>query len=110
MGMRGEDWMAGVSKCSFWGYLGNDGKGAFHALWPHHKVWEIFCARKHPAGGYVLLTLHGEVFWKMSIIGDKLMETGVLETRWEFESLRGDGYGGLWTGFEARVIAKTLPF
>ncbi|KAI4142211.1 MAG: hypothetical protein LQ340_007411, partial [Diploschistes diacapsis] len=58
-------------------YLGHDNNWGFHAEVKHHKGHEYFCARKHPDGGYQLMTVHGWMLRKMDIgqDGQKLVET-----------------------------------
>ena len=40
-------------------YLGRDNKGSFQALVIEHREWEQFDARRHPDGGYQLLSFRG---------------------------------------------------
>ena len=67
-------------------YLGHDGKGSFHAEMKHHMSYEYFCTKKHPEGGYYLMTLHGWVFHKMAVgeDGRKLNEVTDEGALWEF--------------------------
>lgn len=68
-------------------YLGHDGNGGYHAEVKHHRSDEYFCAKKHPEGGYYLMTLHGWVFRKMAVgkDGQKMVEVTTNEgALWEF--------------------------
>ncbi|CAG8950367.1 hypothetical protein HYFRA_00006860 [Hymenoscyphus fraxineus] len=57
-------------------YIGHDSSRNFRAAMPHHHAWEHFCVRPHPDGGYLILMLHGDTFWKMceGPTGDRLVE------------------------------------
>ena len=67
-------------------YLGHDAKRGFHSEYKHHKGHESFCTRKHPEGGYYLMTLHGWVFRNMAVgeDGQKLVETSDEGALWDF--------------------------
>ncbi|KAK8900815.1 hypothetical protein QC760_010579 [Botrytis cinerea] len=70
-------------------YIGHNGHGKFYAQATYHNDWESFCARKHPNGGYLLLTRHWSKLWKMDIKKnsdelDELVETETEGTTWEF--------------------------
>lgn len=67
-------------------YLGHNGRGGFHAEVKHHRAYEYFSARKHPKGGYQLMTLHGWVFRNMAIgkDGEELVETTNEGALWDF--------------------------
>ncbi|KAI0893038.1 hypothetical protein F4806DRAFT_477995 [Annulohypoxylon nitens] len=67
-------------------YMGRDARGGYVARVKKHNAWEHFCARRHPDGGYVLLTRHWDSLMKMDIdkSGTKLIETS------------GKGKGAAW--------------
>ncbi|KAI1086724.1 hypothetical protein F5B19DRAFT_478091 [Rostrohypoxylon terebratum] len=69
-------------------YMGRDNKGGYMAKVKNHRGWEHFCARRHPNGGYLLLTQHWDKLMKMEISrnGTKLVETfgEGKGTAWEF--------------------------
>ncbi|KAI0853080.1 hypothetical protein F5Y00DRAFT_225373 [Daldinia vernicosa] len=66
-------------------YLGHDGNESIWAEYKHHDGQEFFCARKHPQGGYVLLTSHEDVLRKITVSNDfKLIETTGDGTLWDF--------------------------
>ncbi|OTA98209.1 hypothetical protein M426DRAFT_70257 [Hypoxylon sp. CI-4A] len=67
-------------------YMGHNNRGSFIAQVKHHKGYEFFCARRHPDGGYLLLTQHWNELWKMTIgkDGRSLVETTGKGTAWEF--------------------------
>ncbi|KAI1371185.1 hypothetical protein F4677DRAFT_316860 [Hypoxylon crocopeplum] len=67
-------------------YMGHDNRCGFIAQFKHHKDHESFCARKHPDGGYLLLTQHRDGLRRMDIgeDGHKLVETKDEGTAWEF--------------------------
>jgi len=52
-----EGWL-GFRETSSGVYLGRDNQGGFRARATHHKAWELFDARRHPDGGYQLLSNH----------------------------------------------------
>ncbi|KAI1409316.1 hypothetical protein F5Y13DRAFT_170621 [Hypoxylon sp. FL1857] len=67
-------------------YMGCDTLGGYISKVKHHKACEFFCTRRHPDGGYVLLTQSGPALAKMSVAADgsKLVETKGEGTAWEF--------------------------
>ncbi|KAI0886710.1 uncharacterized protein GGS22DRAFT_158523 [Annulohypoxylon maeteangense] len=69
-------------------YMGRNNKGGYMAKVKHHAGWENFCARRHPDGGYLLLTSHWFCLMKMDVdkSGTKLVETfgEGKGTAWEF--------------------------
>ncbi|KAA8569327.1 hypothetical protein MFRU_004g01450 [Monilinia fructicola] len=67
-------------------FFGHDSKGKFHCKVMHHRNNEWFCARAHPAGGHLLLMLHGDKFRQMKIGSDgtELVETDGQGTAWHF--------------------------
>lgn len=67
-------------------YLGHDGNEAYHAEVKRHRSYEYSCAKKHPEGGYYLMTLHGWVFRKMAVEkdGQELVEVTDEGALWEF--------------------------
>ena len=67
-------------------YLGHDGNWGFHAEAKHHKPYEYFCIRKHPDGGYQLMTSHDWIFRNVDIEedGEKLFETTHSGALWDF--------------------------
>ncbi|KAI1466271.1 uncharacterized protein F4812DRAFT_461241 [Daldinia caldariorum] len=66
-------------------HIGHDTKHNYWAQYKHHLSHESFCARKHPDGGYVLLSRQDEELWKMSVGEDfGLVETKKDGARWEF--------------------------
>ena len=67
-------------------YLGHDGSRRFRSEVKHLKDYEYFCARKHPEGGYQLMTLHGWVFRNMAVgeDGEELVETKSEGDLWDF--------------------------
>ncbi|OTA90878.1 hypothetical protein M434DRAFT_397654 [Hypoxylon sp. CO27-5] len=67
-------------------YMGRDNRGGYMCKVKHHKGHEYFCARRHPDGGYLLLTQHWDELLKMGIgkDGHKLVETNGEGTAWEF--------------------------
>lgn len=52
----------------------------------HHQDYEYFCEKKHPEGGYYLMTLHDWVFCKMDVRedGQELVEVTDEGALWEF--------------------------
>ncbi|KAI1139102.1 hypothetical protein F5Y05DRAFT_380855 [Hypoxylon sp. FL0543] len=80
-------------------HIGHDGNGNFIAQKTHHKDWEYFNTRAHPAGGHLLLMRHWSGQWQMAIgpDGQKLIETKEQGTAWEFEKV------GTW---KARLSAS----
>ncbi len=58
-------------------YLGRDNRGGFRALATQHKDWEFFDARRHPDGGYQLLSLHWLSRMRMAV---DMRTQGVVET------------------------------
>lgn len=92
-GIGGSHWVCvetdgwlGFRNCVSGTYIGHNGHRSFHAKATLHKNFEFFCAKRHPDGGYLLLTIHGSIFWKMDIgeDGNELVETGNEGTVWEF--------------------------
>lgn len=57
-------------------YLGHDNQGGFRATAPEHKGWEFFDARKHPDGGYQLLSIH---WWCRRRMAADMRTQGVVE-------------------------------
>lgn len=55
-------------------YLGINVWGVLQAEVRHHQGWEYFSARKHPNGGYMLLST--QTFWKLLTVG--LNKDGIL--------------------------------
>lgn len=59
-------------------YLGHNNRGGIHAEWKHHKQHEWLCVRKHPEGGYQIMTLHS---WKFRYVTLGKDGQGVVETK-----------------------------
>ncbi|KAK6591851.1 hypothetical protein H4I96_12128 [Botrytis cinerea] len=90
-----KDGWLGFRNCISGTYIGHDGSGNFYAQATLHKNWESFCVRKHPNGGYLLLTRHWSKLWKMDIKKssdglDELIETETGGTTWEFAKVMRD--------------------
>jgi len=94
IGMSESCWWDCVEKNGFFGfrhegvYLGHDNQGNFIARVRRHDAWEHLCTRKHPDGGYQLMTLHwwGWVFRFMGVDHDRqrLVETTDGGALWDF--------------------------
>jgi len=54
-------------------FLGHDKDGKLHCSASRHQMWENFCVRLRPDGGYILLLTHFERLWH---VGAR-MERGV---------------------------------
>ncbi|KAI1207690.1 uncharacterized protein F4807DRAFT_434243 [Annulohypoxylon truncatum] len=69
-------------------YMGRDNKGGYMAKVKKHRGWERFCARRHPDGGYLLLSQHWDALMKMEAnkSGTRLVEISGKGrgTAWEF--------------------------
>lgn len=76
-------------------YLGRDGYGGIRASAPVHKSWEALDVRRHPSGGYQILSIHWWTRRRMAVD----MKTGTIveidgredkdveATLWDFEKL-----------------------
>ncbi|KAF6839488.1 hypothetical protein CPLU01_01908 [Colletotrichum plurivorum] len=68
-------------------YLGHDGNHVIHAKQYHLEAWERFTPRRHPDGGYQLLSpwFH-QVLQVLCVAGDgqNLVRRNHGITRWEF--------------------------
>lgn len=74
-------------------FLGHDKQGRLSCFAAKHQLWEWFCVRAAPEGGYVLLLTHYERLWYVG----SLEESGVNKLRkaerrenaivWEFVKL-----------------------
>ncbi|KAI1808788.1 hypothetical protein F4811DRAFT_498881 [Daldinia bambusicola] len=66
-------------------YIGHDTRHNYWAEYKHHLGDESFCARKHPEGGYILLSRQDEELWKMSVSENfELSVTQKDGARWDF--------------------------
>ena len=57
----------GFRETSSGAYLGRDNQGGFRAWATEHKGWEFFDARRHPDGGYQLLSFKGWYRQRMAV-------------------------------------------
>ncbi len=78
-------------------YLGRDNFGGFQALATEHKGWEQFDARRHPDGGYQLLSI---IWWDRKRMAADMETQRVVElggsgdkvgeaARWDFVQVQG---------------------
>ncbi|KAI1474674.1 hypothetical protein F4774DRAFT_321124 [Daldinia eschscholtzii] len=66
-------------------HIGHDTNHKYWAEYKHHLSHESFCARKHPQGGYILLSRQGDALWKMAVDDcGRLVETEKDGTLWDF--------------------------
>ncbi|KAI1378544.1 hypothetical protein F4677DRAFT_443032 [Hypoxylon crocopeplum] len=67
-------------------YIGHDGHDAIVAEKSNHKGWEYFCVRRHPDGGYLLLSRWWDDLWKVDIArdGHSLIRKDHGGVAWEF--------------------------
>jgi hypothetical protein len=69
-------------------FMGHNAKGKVLATAKHHKAWEYFCARRHPGGGYLLLTTTHGKGWKLEKVAiDQDGKGLVLKEAQEHESV-----------------------
>ncbi|KAI1097174.1 hypothetical protein F4804DRAFT_328394 [Jackrogersella minutella] len=70
-------------------HMGRDNRGGYIAQVKHHRAYEYFNVRRHPNGGYILLTQSWSKLFKMGIAkpGHRLVETEGEGTAWEFENV-----------------------
>jgi hypothetical protein len=82
----------GFRETSSGAYLGRDGRGGFIASATRHEGWEYFDVRRHPDGGYQLLSIR---WWeRMRMVADMRTQgvveiagsgnEGVAATLWDF--------------------------
>ena len=65
--------------------IGHNSRGAYIAAATLHRQYEGFCARRHPEGGYILVTRHSDNLLSMKVgLSGTLVETKDEGTRWEF--------------------------
>ncbi|KAK3305968.1 uncharacterized protein B0T15DRAFT_215208 [Chaetomium strumarium] len=90
-----EGWL-GFYNTASGNFMGHNARGKILATAKHHKAWEYFCARRHPAGGYVLLvTTHGRG-WKLEKVaidqdGNGLVPKDHESAVWEFVKVQNRG-------------------
>ncbi|KAL7620231.1 hypothetical protein AAE478_009224 [Parahypoxylon ruwenzoriense] len=76
----------GFRNPAFGVFLGHDGHENIVADKREHKGWEYFCARKHPGGGYILLSRWWDDLWKLDKADDgrRLIRNNGAGAAWEF--------------------------
>ena len=71
-------------------FLGHSGEKDMHAESKHHKEWESYCIRKHPEGGYQIMSPRSKTFWYLGVdkSGQKVVRVehgnDVRATTWDF--------------------------
>jgi hypothetical protein len=66
-------------------YIGHDGSGTMRATASSHREWEYLTPRRHPDGGYVLLSLFYKELWMLGVDKQGRLVRGPQgSTTWDF--------------------------